>query len=86
MNKYGTWKGIPREQVPWHPSVDPEKCAGCKACFDFCKHNVYQWDKKNNKTIVAEPYSCVVGCSSCSGLCQENAITFPPLSVLKGLA
>lgn len=83
MTKYGKWHGIPREQIPWYPVVDSEKCKGCKECFKFCKQRVYSWDDKDNKTKVAEPYRCVVGCSTCAGLCKEGAITFPPLTILK---
>lgn len=82
---HGTWKGVPREQVPWYPTVDAGKCRGCKECFNFCSHGVYAWDAQNNKTLVAHPYDCVVGCSSCMGLCKEEAITFPPLTVLKNV-
>ena len=85
MSKYGFWQGIPREQIPWYPTVDIEKCIGCKECYNFCGHKVYEWDNENNKTMVINPFNCVVGCSSCSGLCKENAITFPPLTILKYL-
>jgi len=85
MDKYGIWQGIPREEIPWYPTVDLEKCVGCKECFNFCSHKVYSWDDKNSKTKVAEPYYCVVGCSSCMVLCPEGAISFPPLTILKNL-
>ncbi len=85
VGSYGKWRGMPREQVPWFPQVDPEKCKGCKKCFDFCSHRVYAWDGENNKTRVAEPFLCVVGCSNCAGLCEEGAISFPPLGILKSL-
>ena len=83
MGNYGEWKGIPREKIPWYPTVDSEKCIGCKECFNFCSHKVYDWDEEKNKTKVTEPYQCVVGCSTCSGLCNEKAISFPPLTILK---
>ncbi len=81
--KYGMWQGMPREQIPWHPTVDYKKCKGCKKCFEFCSHHVYGWDEKKNRPKVLEPFYCVVGCSTCAGLCEEKAISFPPLSVLK---
>ena len=83
MGKYGEWQGVPREKIPWFPDVDLDKCAGCQECFNFCSHKVYAWDEKNNKTKVAEPFRCVVGCSTCAGLCKESAISFPPLTILK---
>ncbi len=85
MSKYGKWRGIPREEVPWFPTVDENKCKGCKECFNFCRQKVYAWDDKKNKTRVAEPFRCVVGCSTCAGLCKEGAISFPPLTVLQSL-
>lgn len=27
-----TWRGIPREEVNWHPTVDQELCIGCGIC------------------------------------------------------
>ncbi len=84
MPDHGMWKGIPREQIPWHPSVDAEKCAGCRKCFEFCSHGVYAWDEAANVTKVVEPFNCVVGCGSCAALCEQDAITFPPLAILKG--
>lgn len=83
MGKYGVWEGIPRENVPWYPKIDADKCKGCKKCIEFCKHNVYSWDEKDKKVKVNEPYFCVVGCSNCSGLCKEKTIEFPPLTILK---
>jgi NAD-dependent dihydropyrimidine dehydrogenase PreA subunit len=85
MGKYGTWQGILREKVPWHPTVDAEKCVGCQECFNFCGHGVYAWDEKNNKTKVVEPFQCVVGCSNCAGKCPAEAIKFPPLTILKDI-
>jgi len=86
VGNYGEWKGIPREKIPWYPTVDIQKCVGCKECFSFCRHKVYAWDEKNNKTKVTEPYRCVVGCSTCAGMCQAEAISFPPLIILKDFA
>ena len=83
MKDYGTWKGTPRDQIPWFPSIDSAKCAGCRKCVEFCTHGVYGWDDAADSPIVAEPYRCVVGCSNCSYQCEEGAIAFPPLSVLK---
>jgi len=86
VSNYGTWKGIPREQIPWYPSVDLAKCAGCKKCCDFCSHGVYGWDEEAKKTKVVEPLQCVVGCSNCTYQCEEGAISFPPLSILSSFA
>jgi NAD-dependent dihydropyrimidine dehydrogenase PreA subunit len=82
MEGYGTWKGFPREQIPWYPTINAVTCVGCRKCFEFCSHGVYTWDEHANTPKVAEPFQCVVGCSNCAGQCDAEAITFPLLSVL----
>ena len=83
MKSYGMWKGTPREQIPWYPTVDLSRCVSCGKCNEFCSHGVYGWDGAANTPKLLEPFQCVVGCSSCSHECEEGAITFPPLSILK---
>ena len=68
---------IPREKIPWFPRIDEELCAGCMSCIEFCHNGVYLWDEENRHPIVAQPYNCVVGCSACSNLCPNGAISFP---------
>ena len=85
MGKYGEWKGVPREHVPWYPTIDIEKCSGCKTCFEFCSHHVYAWDEAADRPRVVEPFQCVVGCSNCSHQCEQKAISFPPLTMLAGI-
>jgi NAD-dependent dihydropyrimidine dehydrogenase PreA subunit len=85
MCAFGTWQGIPREEIPWQPTIDASQCTGCKICFNFCSHGVYGWDDTANRSVVQSPFSCVVGCSNCAGQCQSEAISFPPLTVLKDL-
>jgi len=68
---------IPREKIPWFPTIDFDKCVGCKECFNFCRNGVYEWDEKNNRPIIKNPYNCVVGCSACGNLCNGGAIKFP---------
>ena len=80
-----TYRGIPRENIPWYPTVYEEKCDGCKKCFDMCPQKVYLWDEKINKPKVINPFACVVGCSGCAEVCKLNAIGFPPLSILDNL-
>lgn len=71
------WEGIPRREVPWHPTVNYELCIGCRACFDFCPASVYDWDDAENQPIVARPEDCTVYCKGCANACSEDAITFP---------
>jgi NAD-dependent dihydropyrimidine dehydrogenase PreA subunit len=72
-----TLRNIPREQIPWYPRIDLDKCVGCQECFNFCRNGVYLWDEDKSQPIVANPYNCVVGCSACANLCTGEAISFP---------
>lgn len=71
------WHGIPREDVPWYPTVDPETCIGCTLCFATCGREVYDFDYDSHLAVVADPYNCMVGCSTCGTVCPSNAIEFP---------
>jgi len=75
MAKNEMWHGIPRKDIPWFPSVDEETCIGCTLCFATCGRGVY--DMKENKAVVTNPLSCMVGCSTCGTVCPVQAISFP---------
>lgn len=74
---------VQREQIPWYPTIDVEKCTGCRTCFEFCPHRTYEWDEKQGRPVVKNPFNCVVGCSGCAPQCPNEAIMFPPLSILR---
>ncbi len=78
---YGTWRGYPREQIPWFPTVDEDLCDGCGICLRMCSTGALE-ATDNGKVRVVEPFACVVGCSSCANLCKPGAIVFPPRSML----
>lgn len=78
---YGTWRGYPREQIPWFPTVALDLCDGCGACLKFCSFGVYQ-ATPDGKVMVAEPFRCQVGCSMCTNACPPHAISFPPRMIL----
>lgn len=69
--------GIPREEIPWYPTVDYDNCAGCQDCLEFCPNAVYVWDDNDHHPLVVNPYNCVVGCSACAQMCPMEAISFP---------
>lgn len=69
--------GIPRERIPWFPSIDVDKCVGCFECVDFCQHGVYEADGEGNRARVARPFECVVYCNKCRDRCEAGAISFP---------
>ena len=77
-----TWRGMPREQVPWYPSIYPERCDGCGKCLIFCAYDVYELDEESGKVIVVDPFNCLVGCDACVRVCTRGAIRFPPRETL----
>jgi len=68
---------IPRDKIPWYPTIDYEKCTSCLTCVSFCRNGVYSVEGNPEKPIVENPYNCVVGCSACSNMCPSEAISFP---------
>jgi NAD-dependent dihydropyrimidine dehydrogenase PreA subunit len=79
----GTWRGIPREEIPWFPTIIDDLCDGCQICSQFCSFGVYEYDDKTNKVKVANPFNCEVGCNICALKCKPKAISFPPLAILE---
>lgn len=78
---YGTWRGYPREQIPWFPTISPELCTNCGACLDLCAREVYEQDEDGN-IWVAEPFLCMVGCCFCKSVCEPKAILMPSQDIL----
>ena len=76
------YHGIPREEIPWFPRVDLDKCTGCGACAKFCQKGVYTQD---DKVRVTNPFRCVVSCTGCVSKCPEGAISFPTLLELRDI-
>jgi len=74
---YRRYLGIPRQLIPWYPTVDPDKCVGCKECLAFCHDIVYVYHEETKKVVVANPWHCQVYCQSCTYACPKDAITFP---------
>jgi NAD-dependent dihydropyrimidine dehydrogenase PreA subunit len=80
--KREAWQGMPREQVPWFPTLDETQCDGCDKCRQFCAHGVFA--KRDDGIVhVVEPMNCVVGCDACERLCSHHAISFPPRNILQ---
>lgn len=74
---------IPRDKIPWFPTIDPDPCIGDQDCVNFCKSNVLAYDQNTFKVIVVNPYNCVVGCDSCAKICPQEAIHFPSQADLR---
>lgn len=75
------WHGIPREEVPWYPTVDLQACIGCELCYVTCGRGVY--DIKDRKAIATQPYACMVGCTTCAMVCPTDAIRFPDRDLVR---
>jgi len=74
-DKSATWHGISRQEIPWYPAVNAETCIGCELCYVTCGRNVFEM--RDRKSIVAHPFQCMVGCSTCAIVCPVQAISFP---------
>lgn len=74
-----TWHGIPRNKIPWYPTIDYEKCVTCGKCVEYCHMKVFetQEDEGKQKTIVSTPNGCVVTCTGCDTICPTRAIKHP---------
>ncbi|MEW5747506.1 MAG: ferredoxin family protein [Candidatus Thermoplasmatota archaeon] len=76
-----SYKGIPREEVPWFPRVDKSRCEGCSSCVEFCSQKVFEFF--DGKSQVVRPNNCLVGKSSCKAFCPDGAISFPTRNELR---
>jgi NAD-dependent dihydropyrimidine dehydrogenase PreA subunit len=77
------WHGIPRDQIDWHPVINPDVCNGCGLCTTSCGRAVFRYDYDARKSVVVEPVQCMVGCTTCANTCTEQAISFQPISDLR---
>ena len=76
---------MPGIGIEWGPTVDDQRCTGCRTCIDFCHQDVYGWDEGTAKVTVVHKLDCVPGCSHCSTLCEAGAISFPTADEIKRL-
>ena len=78
--KPNLWHGIPRDEIPWTPTVDAEACIGCQLCYITCGRAVYEIE--DAVAIAVDPMNCAVGCSTCANVCPTGAITFPTMDMV----
>jgi NAD-dependent dihydropyrimidine dehydrogenase PreA subunit len=78
MSEEENYHGIPRNKIPWDPTLDYSKCSSCGKCVDFCHMNTFKFEEKDGKkTTVVNPNRCVVFCRGCEDICPVGAITHP---------
>jgi len=75
-----TWHGIPRDEIPWLPTVDAEGCIGCQLCYVTCGRAVYEM--QDNVAVAVAAMECMVGCTTCGNVCPTGAISFPTLDAV----
>jgi NAD-dependent dihydropyrimidine dehydrogenase PreA subunit len=74
------YHGIPRKEIKWFPTIDPDRCTGCGVCVEFCHQEVFSMD--GERATVSKPYGCIVGCTGCESRCESKAISFPNMREL----
>jgi len=82
-----SYAGIPRERIPWYPTIVVERCRYSECaheCLAACPQGVYARDDQGRVTV-AHPYACTVGDISCSVQCPFEAIRFPSQRELRQL-
>jgi ferredoxin len=79
------WHGVPRQDIPWYPTVEADACIGCELCYVTCGREVYDIaliEEGGRKAVAARTFNCMVGCSTCAVVCPTQAITFPSRDVV----
>ena len=73
-----TFMGVPRDKIPWFPTIDYDKCTYCMDCDEFCPHHVFERrDEGERRLVVANRNNCVVFCRACAKACGPGALSFP---------
>ncbi len=65
------------------PSIDPEKCRGCKRCMRECANHGLTFNEETGKMSIHKDFC--VGCGRCIGACNFDAIAFAEWAAVKDL-
>ena len=65
------------------PTIDAEKCRGCKSCMKECANNGLVWNDASKKMEISNE-NCV-GCGRCIGACNFDAVAFSSSAAVKEL-
>jgi len=79
-DKKQTWHGIPREEIPWLPTIEAGACIGCQLCYVTCGRGVFEMQE--GVAVATAPMECAVGCATCGNICPTGAISFPTLDAI----
>jgi len=71
------WLDSLRRKIPWFPEIDYSLCRKDLRCLNFCPHDVFEWDPKSGRPVVAYPLRCSVGCQICLEGCDAGALSLP---------
>lgn len=77
------WHDVPRDEIRWFPTIEPELCNGCGLCSTSCGRAVFRYDYDARRAVVVAPVQCMVGCTTCANICPSVAISFQSQSSLK---
>jgi NAD-dependent dihydropyrimidine dehydrogenase PreA subunit len=82
-----TFHGVPRNKIPWGPTINYEKCVSCGKCVEYCHMGVFEFREKEGKkrSVVKNPNNCVVFCKGCQDICPVGAITHPSIKETREL-
>lgn len=74
-DEYEEYHGAHRDKIPWHPTIDYNKCVSCGTCVEYCKLGVYD--------VVEEQGKKKTG--SCLKIRNSEGSETCPLSTMKDL-
>lgn len=80
----GSRAGKMEQHAAGKPSVDGERCIGCRACEKICTHGAFSFDEVREHTtasgktrevhVASIDHDRCVGCGRCIGVCNQDAI------------